>query len=396
MVGGHVAALPEETLEKHASIDVVCQNEGVYSILELIQWSNTPYIVPKNVKGIYYRNHFTKKVTFSGPSPIVPQNRLEIDLPGMSWESLPSLDKYRTAGWHSWPNNSVKQPFASIYTNLGCKYRCEFCMINIINRTDPTYGVSSKDSNISRYWSPQFIIKEFDYLAKAGVKNVKIADELFVHNASYFLEVCRLIIERQYDFNIWCYSRVDTCKKEYLDIMKKAGINFVALGIESPTLAIRKDMVKGGFKDVSISRVVKEIEDAGINVAANYMFGMTLDTEETMQHTYDFAAHLNTAMVNFYCVQAYPGSPLYYEAKEKGLKLPETYSGYSQHSYDICNLPSNNLSSAQILKFRDKAWVDYHSRSEYQSLLREKFGENAVNNIKDMLKVKLKRKILGD
>ena len=36
-VGGHIAALPREVLEKHASIDFVCQNEGVYTISNLLK-----------------------------------------------------------------------------------------------------------------------------------------------------------------------------------------------------------------------------------------------------------------------------------------------------------------------------------------------------------------------
>jgi len=38
------------------------------------------------------------------------------------------LSKYRTAGWHSWPNKTSKSPFAAIYTSLGCPYQCSFCM----------------------------------------------------------------------------------------------------------------------------------------------------------------------------------------------------------------------------------------------------------------------------
>jgi hypothetical protein len=53
-------------------------------------------------------------------------------------------------------------------------------MINIINRTDPGEDITSADSNYFRYWSPEFIINQFDYFAKMGVRNVKIADELFV------------------------------------------------------------------------------------------------------------------------------------------------------------------------------------------------------------------------
>ncbi len=36
-VGGHVAAVHEEVLEKHDCVDYICQNEGVYTILELVQ-----------------------------------------------------------------------------------------------------------------------------------------------------------------------------------------------------------------------------------------------------------------------------------------------------------------------------------------------------------------------
>ena len=121
---------------------------------------------------------------------------MEIDLPGVAWDLLPKFDKYRTAGWHSWSNDSEKQPFAALYTSLGCPYKCSFCMINIINRVDPSEGITSDKSNSFRWWSPDFIIKQFDYFAKNGVKNIKIADELFVLNPNHFLAICKLIIDR--------------------------------------------------------------------------------------------------------------------------------------------------------------------------------------------------------
>ena len=101
-------------------------------------------------------------------------------------------------------------------------------------------------------------------------------------------------------------------------------------------------------------------------------------------------------MVNFYSAMAYPGSPLYLESKKNNILLPKTYSGYSQHSYDTQNLPSSNLSASEILAFRDKAWHKYHTNPKYLKLLENKFGMNAVNNLKETTKIKLKRKLLGD
>ena len=39
-----------------------------------------------------------------------------------------------------------------------------------------------------------------------------------------------MIIERQYDFNIWAYSRIDTCKPQYLEKLKKAGCKLARFG----------------------------------------------------------------------------------------------------------------------------------------------------------------------
>ena len=395
-VGGHVSALPIETLTTEKSIDFIALNEGVYSIANLLKVENLDdekYL--KNVKGISFRNK-DNEIVINGPEIIVPKKLLDVDLPGVAWDLLPSLKKYRTAGWHSWSNNSDKQPFAALYTSLGCPYTCSFCMINIINRTDSGANISSQDSNIFRWWKPEFIIKQFDYFAEKGIKNIKIADELFVLNPNHFIKICDMIIDRKYDFNIWAYSRIDTCKPQYLDKLKKAGVNWLGLGIENPSSIIRKEVHKDAFKNVKIIDIINSIRNAGINVAANYIFGLPEETKESLEFTYNFAEETNTEMVNFYSAMAYPGSPLHLESKKNNVVLPKTYSGYSQHSYDTQNLPSAHLSAAEILAFRDKAWDRYHTNPKYLSLLENKFGVNAVNNLKETTKIKLKRKLLGD
>ena len=45
------------------------------------------------------------------------------------------------------------------------------------------------------------------------------------------MKICDLIIERGYDFNIWAYSKLITCEAEYLEKLKKAGVNWLGLGM---------------------------------------------------------------------------------------------------------------------------------------------------------------------
>lgn len=394
-VGGYVAALPKKTLHDEHSIDFVCTNEGVYTIDYLLELNNFDDHNLKKVKGLGFRDS-DGNVIINAASPIIAKANLENELPGMAWDLLPGFDKYRTAGWHSWTNKSETAPFAALYTSLGCPYKCSFCMINIINRTDNSDGISSKDSNIFRWWSPEFIIKQFDYFAENGVRNIKIADELFVLNPNHFLKICNLIIERGYDFNIWAYSRIDTCKPEFMETLKKAGVVWLGLGIENPSNIIRQEVHKDAFKEVKILDIIKNMQAYGINVAANYIFGLPNETKESMQFTLNFALEAKTEMANFYSAMAYPGSPLYLESESKSIKLPEKYSGYSQHAYDTQNLPSEHLSAEEILKFRDYAWNKFHTDEGYLNLLANKFGSHARKNLEETTKIKLKRKLLGD
>ena len=395
-VGGHVAALPREVLRDEDSIDYICQNEGVYTIsnfLRASRESKNPDI--SSIRGIGYRDKEGNPI-LNETERIVAQEELEHELPGMAWDLLPDIKKYRTAGWHSWTNNSEKEPFAALYTSLGCPFKCGFCMINIINRTDNSPNIASNKSSVFRHWSPEYMIGQFDKIAEMGVKNVKIADELFVLNPSHFLKLCDLIKERGYDFNMWAYSRIDTCKPKYLQALKEAGVNWLGLGIENPDQTLRKEIHKGHYKEVRIDSILDDMRAADINIAANYIFGLPMDTEESMKNTLDFAVEQNTEMVNFYSAMAYPGSPLHVQARQSGLRLPDTYVGYSQHAYEAQNLPTENLSAGEILRFRDHAWMKYHTNEKYLDLLETKFGVKARQNLEETSKIKLKRRLLGD
>jgi anaerobic magnesium-protoporphyrin IX monomethyl ester cyclase len=170
----------------------------------------------------------------------------------------------------------------------------------------------------------------------------------------------------------------------------------LGLGIENPNTVLRKEIHKDGFKEIRINDVMDSMRDAGIGIGANYIFGLPMDTAESMQQTFDFAMSNLTDMVNFYCAMAYPGSPLHLTARKNGWALPDRYVGYSQHSYHTMNLPNDNLTSAEILKFRDDAWMKYHTNPTYLEFLEKKYGTPAKKNVIDTTKIKLKRKLLGD
>jgi radical SAM superfamily enzyme YgiQ (UPF0313 family) len=271
-------------------------------------------------------------------------------------------------------------------------------MINILNRSNNAEGTHAAHSASMRYWSPEFVLREFDRLYAMGVRTIRLSDEMFFFDKRHFEPLLRKLVERGYgkDLVMWAYARIDTVREAYLDLFRAAGINFLAVGIESADRQIRQDTTKGSFGDTDIRKVVKQIQGAGINVMANFMFGFPDDTYDTMTQTYDLACELNTEMVSMYPCFALPGSPLYQIAKQNGWQLPQTYEAWSFHSYECQPLPTQHLTAAEVLRFRDTHWQAYFTNSNYLGMIQTKFGLEARQHIEQMTKVRLKRRLLGD
>jgi len=400
-IGSHVQALPIETLKKETNIDIVFTNEGVYALRNLLKLDSFSEKELCSIKGIAYRKG--KKIEMNLPERVVPTERMDIDLPGYAWDLLPfkkqPLDLYRSPMWHAEYDFEKRTPYASLQTSLGCVFKCDFCMINLINRNDSEeIGVAGKYSSM-RFWSPDFIIKEFDKLIKMGVKTIRIVDEMFLLNPKYYVPLCEKLAIRNKDdsLRMWSYSRIDTVKRpEILKLVRKAGIKWLCLGIESGDKAVRLEVAKGKFEDVDVKKVIKKVHEADINVMANYIFGLPGDTKATIKKTFDLSLELCTAGWNTYAAMALPGSQLYKNALEKKYKLPENYEGYSFHSYETLPLPTDTLKAEEILEYRDKSFYNYHTHKAFLNKIESKFGKKASENIKNMAKVNLKRKILGD
>jgi len=228
-------------------------------------------------------------------------------------------------------------------------------------------------------------VDELDYLVSRGIKNLKICDELFTINPKHVSDICNLIIERKYDLNIWAYAKVGTTTPHLLDKMKEAGINWLCYGFEAGNEDVLDNVNKPQTVD-AMRYAVEMTKQAGINIIGNFMFGLPGDTPDTMMQTLDLAKQLLCEWVNFYCVVAYPGSKLYDETPKE--LLPDKWEDYDQYSPNFKPLPTKYLTGEEVLEFRDGAFVEYFTNEKYLEMIKDKFGQQAVEQIKEMLKWK--------
>jgi len=385
LVGGHVAALPEQTLREEAAT-FVAGGEGPYTLVDLIEALKSGSGDYRRVRGLWYWEGET--IRSNPPAPLVTD--LDREMPGMAWDLLP-MANYRAHNWHCF-GGIPRRPYGALYTTLGCPFHCSFCCIQAPFRDGEKVLGYKPGISSYRLWRPETIIQQIDSLVNTyGITNLKIADELFVCQRRHVLAICDLIISRGYKLNIWAYARVDTLVDEMLDKLKQAGFNWLGLGIESANERVRNDAQKG-YRQEHLFKAIDRIKARQIMIGGNFIFGLPEDDLRTMQETLDLALEILPDFGNFYCAMAYPGSKLYDLALRQGWPRPPTWSGYSQYAVDTLPLPTKHLTGPEVLRFRDQAFITYNTSQKYLEMMTAKFGKDTANDIRKAASYNLDRK----
>jgi radical SAM superfamily enzyme YgiQ (UPF0313 family) len=294
------------------------------------------------------------------------------------------MDKYRGHHWQGWgrPDADLSK-FSLLHTSVGCPFSCAYCSVNMV------YG-----KNYVRYIEIESVVDKLEVLVRDyGVKFIEIIDDTFTVNTKRVHELCDAIIARGLgdEVEMWAFARTDRTDADLLKKMRKAGITWVFMGLESGA----DEILQGVNKKQTVTQIkdaCNKVWDAGIYIGGNYMFGHRKDNHDTMQITLDLALELNTEYANFFVTMAYPGTEYYDLAKEENYPLPQTWDQYGFFAPDSIPLENDQLTYKEILSFRDDAFIKYFSNNTYQDMIRGKFGQGTVDYINNhILSKKLTR-----
>ena len=72
--------------------------------------------------------------------------------------------------------------------------------------------------------------------------------------------------------------------------------------------------------------------------------------------------------------------------KKNNLELPNNYEGYSFHSYETLPLANENLTAAEILKFRDEAFLNIIKILNFSIKLKKYLAKKQLKILKKLTK----------
>lgn len=231
--------------------------------------------------------------------------------------------------------------FCTVQTSRGCPYSCIYCDI-------PSLGEGRWRSR-----SPEHVLGELQELNDLGYRSIYLTDDHFLINRQRIDGICRGIIERKLEFHWGCEGRVDSVGIEQLPVMRQAGCDFLAFGVEAGTLKVLNRLNKKQTP-AQVEHAVREAKRQGIGrVHGFFVVGSPDETEADLLESFRFAARLELDTFGFNRLCVYRGTPLWREYVARGIIDDER----DWHKWFKCSdIDPTTVPSATVNRLRAKGY----------------------------------------
>lgn len=270
-------------------------------------------------------------------------------------EPVKNLDKLPFPYWKIFPVESysyypliTKKPFLSVLSSRGCFYSCNYCPYK-------AYYGNCRQRSINN------VLEELKYLIdEYNVKGILFRDPLFTAKRKRVEDLANKIIENKMNINWGCETHFDLLDEKLLDLLYKAGLRSLAGGIESSNEEIMKKSTRKYAKKEHQERIIKYCDKIGIKVSSFFILGLKGETEHSIRQTIEYSKKLNTFVAQFCILTPFPGTEFFEEIKDKIFE-----KDWSKFNSFTPVFEHENLSSEQLLKLKEKAFVEFYFRPRF-------------------------------
>ena len=206
----------------------------------------------------------------------------------------------------------------TVLTSRGCPYGCIFCSVA------DQWGRKTTFFSEDRVMEELTLIKE-----KYGFNAVYFFDDTFTLNRDRVMSLCRRMIDARLDLTWFAEVRANTVDEELLTLMHEAGLRSTAMGVESASPRILKDVIHKGIGLDQAREAIRVFKKLGIYCKTFFTYSYPTETMNDVRMTLDFAREVKPDRPAFGQLKLYPGTPLFAHARKTG-KVPENFSWFEE------------------------------------------------------------------
>lgn len=367
LMGDHVTALPEESLE-HSAVDYVITGGDFDFQLEAL----TRHLDGQDAlaSGVYYRDEGriknTGKFATTGNLDELPM----IDRELTKWK----LYAYRNGNFKYLPGTYTmvgrdcwwRRPAGKDKDGNLLKGGCTFCSWTSIW---PNW----------RNQSAERLLDELEYLHTLGIREV-FDDTGTLPVGPWLQEFCEGMIKRGLNKKITfgCNMRAGALTREQYQLMGKANFRFILYGLESASQQTL-DRINKGTTPQQMTQAAKWASEAGCHPHVTCMVGYPWESYEKAKATVDFTkwlfqqGYIKTLQATV--IIPYPGTELFRQCEENDWLLTRDWDEYDMRE-PVMKSP---ISHDQILSLTQGI---YRSALTPQFVLRELSSVRSLDDLK--------------
>jgi anaerobic magnesium-protoporphyrin IX monomethyl ester cyclase len=346
LVGTHVSAVPEETLNMNENTDAVTIHEYDYTLPELARCVEHKKDL-KNVKGIAFRTNNGKIV--KNPDRPVIENLDNLPFVSRVYKDHLNIKNY----FYS----SAGHPMVMIITGRGCPFKCFWC-----NWPQVFHG------RRYRLRSAKNVVEEFEWVANnlPKVKEIGIEDDTLTADIQRVRKMCRMLIDKGLNKKIKWYANVRVnLDLETMKLMKEAGCRLLIPGYESGVQELL-DAARKGIKLEQSRQFAQNAKKAGLLVHGCFIIGLPGETRDTAQQTIEFAKELDPDDAQFFPLIVYPGTEAFeWAEKNKYLTTRDFSKWNTEEGWHDSLISTEHLTKEEILELCNKARVEFYLRPKF-------------------------------
>lgn len=241
--------------------------------------------------------------------------------------------------------------FLPVQAGRGCPKSCKFCSIYCLYRR--------------KYFRREIseVIRDIKYIKELGFKKFLLIDDNIISNEKYLFNLCQEIKKLNMRWMSQCAITVGH-KPALLKLLADSGCETLSFGFESVNQDGLTSLNKVWCRVDEYREIIRNTQDAGIEIASEMIWGIDTDTRETVQDTINFVLDNKIMAPKFYIMTPIPGTDLYNEL-----------------------LAANRLVEDDVFKYSPTTAVIKHPHMETQEIT-DTFWEiyNEVYRIKNILK----------
>jgi anaerobic magnesium-protoporphyrin IX monomethyl ester cyclase len=335
--GPHASTVPDASMRRAASVDAMIVGEPEDAVVALASREAFDPATLGDIAGLTFRR---------GPAIVAATGRGAFTgfaaMPFPAWDLAP-LEQYTLP--------LEGKPYIIVETSRGCPYSCDFCVAPI------------HQGHKFRERDPKTLVDEIERAQRElGVSHFYLWGDTVTLNAKTFGRFCDELIARKLDVHWFGNARADNLANlEFVQKLRDSGCWMLAMGIESASEEVRRDMVKR-LEEQKVEAAFRNLRATGIKSFAFFIFGYPGETPATLDRTIDYAIGLDPDFANFYPAVPYPGTELYEKVVREGLLVDEDWSRM-EYSYYL--LRGNGLDEDVVMRAINRAKRRFFLRPSY-------------------------------